>query len=151
MSLYFRCATPLLGRGIGPVAALMMAATILLFCDSGLAADTNAPAALPRWLVQPMSLEEAIRIALLQNSAILKGKSDVEAAYGLVIQTRAIALPKVRGTSSYDHNEAVERFTFGARVGINPPKDEWVGNLRIVQTVYEGGRIRSALRTATSA
>lgn len=109
---------------------------------------TNAPA----WLTRPLSMEDAINLALQQNSAILKGKADLEAAHGIVVQTRAIALPKVRGASGYVFDDAVEKFPFAApglpSNAINPGANRWSGNIRLEQTIYEGGRIRSALRTA---
>jgi len=116
-------------------------------------AQTNAPAAIAGWLSQPMSLADALSIALLRNSSILKARSDLEAARGTAIQTRAVALPKLRGSSGYTHTEAVEEFPFtnsltGTGTRISPPKDEWSGDIRIVQPIYEGGAIRSALRTA---
>src|SRR5947209_11496179 len=129
-------------------AILTLALAVALSTELVLAADTNAPAAPPSWLTQPMSMADAIGMALLQNSAIRRGQSDLEAAYGISIQTRAITLPKLRGTSTYDHTEAVEKFPFPTSHLIDPPRDEWSGSLRIVQTIYEGGRLRSALRTA---
>ncbi len=106
---------------------------------------TNGPAAPPSWLTQPLSLPDALTLALQRNSAILKGQSDLKVAHGIAIQNRAIALPKVRALGSYDHNEAVEVSPFSI---INPPRDEWSGNVRIEQSVYEGGRITSGIRTA---
>ena len=53
------------------------------------AAETNAPA----WLSRPLSQADCINIALAQNANILKAKSDLEATAGVVIQTRAVALP----------------------------------------------------------
>src|SRR6187551_3411999 len=50
----------------------------------GRAAETNTAA----WLQQPLSIANCIDLALRQNSTILKGKSDLEAAYGVVVQTR---------------------------------------------------------------
>ena len=41
-------------------------------------------------------LVDAVNIALQQNANILKGKSDLEAAYGVVIQTKAVALPMMK-------------------------------------------------------
>jgi TolC family type I secretion outer membrane protein len=116
-------------------------------------AETNAPAVIPGWLSQPMSLTNALTIALLRNSSIVKARSDLEAARGIAIQTRAVALPKLRGSSDYTHTEAVEEFPFtnslaGAGTRISPPRDQWSGDIRIVQPIYEGGAIRSALRTA---
>ncbi|MBI4663166.1 MAG: TolC family protein [Verrucomicrobia bacterium] len=110
--------------------------------------STNAPA----WLTQPLSLEDALQIALRQNGAILKGQADLEAAHGVVVQTRAIAIPKVRGTSGYTFDNAIEKFPFAAPGlppdAINPGENRWTGSLRIEQLIYEGGRIRSSLRTA---
>jgi outer membrane protein TolC len=56
----------------------------------------------------------------------------------------------VHGGGSYDHTEEVEEFPFPSTTHgpIPVPRDEWAGSIRIVQNVYEGGRIRSALRTA---
>src|SRR6185295_7958771 len=54
--------------------------------------STNTPA----WLNQPPSVTEALNVDLQQNSAILKGKSDLEATYGVIVQTKAIAIPKLR-------------------------------------------------------
>lgn len=126
-----------------------VALAMLLRCASCLAAvATNNAASPPPWLSEPISLSDAIRIALLQNSAILRGQSDLEATYGVVVQTKAIALPKLRGSSTYDHTEGVEEFPFPSTHEIRPPRDEWSGSIRIVQTIYQGGRIRSALRTA---
>src|SRR4029077_1533359 len=55
---------------------------------------------------------------------------------------------KVRGSANYNHDEGVEQFPFGTTYRPTAPKDNWAGNMRIIQTIYEGGRIRSALRTA---
>ncbi len=116
--------------------------------DTNATTATNAITAPAVWLAQPMSLADAIRIGLMQNRDILKGQRDLEAAYGVVVQTRAIAYPKLRGSSSYQHNDAVEDFPFPTTHDIRPPRDEWSGTIRLVQTIYEGGRIRSALRSA---
>src|SRR3989442_14892052 len=126
----------------------IMAATAFLHGYVCLAAETNVLAGPPGWLTQPMSLADAVSRALQHNSAILEGSSDLEAAHGLVVQTRAIAMPKLRGTSGYTHNEAVETFSFSGAEIFVPLKDEWAGNIRVVQSIYEGGRIRSALRSA---
>ena len=76
-----------------------LVAMALLDAFVGLAAETNAPAPPPGWLTQPVSLVDALSRALRSNSDILKGRSDLEAAHGLVVQTRAIAMPKLRGMS----------------------------------------------------
>lgn len=124
--------------------ALSLTGTCPLF-SAEVFSQTNAPADPPSWLTQPLSLADTLTIALQRNSAILKGQSDLKAAHGIAVQNRAIALPKVRALGNYAHNEAVEVSPFSI---INPPRDEWSGNVRIEQSIYEGGRILSGIRTA---
>lgn len=126
------------------------------------AAATNGPAgpAAPSnsRLLRPLSLADALDTALQQNSTILKSQADIEAAYGVVVQTRAIALPKLRVTSEYQANEAssVDRFRVKGSSLTNSlfanafefADQRWSANVRVVQSVYEGGRITSALRAA---
>src|SRR5262249_10126367 len=57
-------------------------------------------------------------------------------------------LPRLAGASEYNHNELQETLRLGSTNGIIPPKDEWSGNIRLVQTIYEGGRLRASLRAA---
>src|SRR5882724_7014650 len=112
------------------------------------AAETSNAA--PDLLARPLALGECIDLALKQNSAILKGQSDLEAAYGVVVQTRAIAIPKLRATGNYEFNNALESLQ------LPPPapaitfqqEQSWSAGLRVVQSIYEGGRIRSSLKTA---
>jgi outer membrane protein len=133
--------SPNLALGLG------MAALVVGISTTG----ANAPA----WLEQPLSLVESLDLALQNNSRILKAESDLEAAYGLVVQTRAIAIPKVRASGFYEKTDP------GAVETIPPIRGEfpmifpdirgdqrWAADIRVVQSVYEGGRIASALRTA---
>jgi outer membrane protein len=113
---------------------------------------TNAPAP---WLQQPISMKDCVDIALQNNSTILKGRSDLEAAYGVVVQTRAIAIPKVRSDANYQKTQAsgVETFPAVPSNIVSPfphvrGDQRWDADIRLVQSIYEGGRITSALRTA---
>jgi outer membrane protein TolC len=114
------------------------------------AAEANPPASAPEWLTRPLSVAEAVDVALRQNSSILRGKADLEAAYGVVVQTRAIVLPKLRATSGYTFDDAIEKLNIPGftGVGINPSENKWTANIGVVQSIYQGGRITSALRTA---
>ena len=108
---------------------------------------TNAPA----WISEPLSLAEAVNLALKQNGAILRGKAELEATYGVVVQTRAVALPNVRLTGNFTANDpnAVETFpSIGGPFTVNTPDQNWSSNIRILQSIYEGGRINSSLRAA---
>src|SRR6266511_361038 len=97
--------------GAGRQARLTGWADIMMLSSSLPAvAETNAATVIPGWLTQPMSLTDALTIALLRNSSIVRARSDLEAARGIAIRTRAVALPKLRGSSDYTHTEAVEEF-----------------------------------------
>ena len=143
----------------------LLAAGVIVLALAGMAAHgaetnalqsaefTNAAAR----LLRPLSLAEALDIALQQNSSVRKSRADLEATHGVVIQTRAIALPKVGITSSYSANEesAIDRFrprTNNPAFDFNRLFDfadqRWSADIRVTQSIYEGGRINSALRTA---
>ncbi|MEY4916304.1 MAG: hypothetical protein RL616_217 [Verrucomicrobiota bacterium] len=114
--------------------------TVLIFlaATAGRAADTN-------WLTRPLSLADALNTALTQNAAILKAKNDLEISHGLVIQTRAVALPHLTASGQYKANQSslVENFgTFGQ------PVRNWNAGIQIVQTIYDGGRNIAAIRAA---
>ncbi|PYI85906.1 MAG: TolC family protein [Verrucomicrobia bacterium] len=126
--------------------SLFVAAFLLAASAASGAAETNRVTSATNWLTRALSLDDCMDLALKQNSAILKGKSDLEAAYGVVVQTRAIAIPKLRATGDYSATDATEKFP-GADFTINRDQN-WSANVRVVQSIYEGGRIRSALRTA---
>jgi outer membrane protein len=116
-------------------------------------AHINAPPstnAIP-WGNKELSLADCLNVALDHNSAILKSRADLEAAYGIMVQTRAIFIPKVRAKSSYQvlDQGAVEKLPIPAGLfDINYPDQQWSGNIQLVQSIYEGGRMTSAARTA---
>ncbi len=113
--------------------------------------NTNQP---PAWLTQPMSLADAMNVALKQNGAILKGKSDLEAQYGVVTQTRAVALPRLAANGNYTYTKEVQTFPSFPATPTFPsfnvafPNQTWNMNIQLTQTIYQGGQIRSALRSA---
>lgn len=108
------------------------------------AADTNAPA----WVTRPLSLVDCLNLALSQNATILKAKSDLQANYGIVIQTRAVALPQVIASGQYKRTErsAIENFPVPGIPQL--PDQNWNAGVQIVQSIYEGGRMAAALRAA---
>lgn len=132
-----------------PVAALLP----LLAVAADQPAVTNAPPAKAitavSWPTTPLSLQDAVDVALRQNSAVLKSQSDLEAAYGVVVQTRAIQLPRVGFTGNHTLTDqgAIEQFPFAG--GIRTPDQAWGVRVQITQSIYEGGKIASALRTAS--
>jgi outer membrane protein len=98
-------------------------------------------------LREPLSLGQALNIASEQNALILAAKSDVEARYGIAVQVRSIVLPKALSEVAYQAVqdsliEANEDSTVGPIVN----NQAWSADVRVVQSIYEGGRMLSALR-----
>jgi outer membrane protein len=115
---------------------------------TGQDAHPTQPRSSEGFLTQPLSLADAVNLALTQNPNIRRAQKDLEASQGVVIQTRAIAVPKVRITGSYDAKDEgdVDRivstnFTFGS-------DQTWQTQIRVIQSLYEGGKIASSLRVA---
>jgi outer membrane protein TolC len=107
----------------------------------------NTNTSLPGWITRPLSLTDCLNIALSQNATILKAKSDLEASQGVVVQTRAVALPQVQATGQYKDTDpnAIESFPGGAM----QPHQNWNAGVQIVQSIYEGGKMVAALRAAS--
>lgn len=104
---------------------------------------TNVPA----WISQPLSLMDAVNIALRQNATILEAKNDLEASHGVVVQTRAIVLPHLTATGQYKNSDPRSIEGFGP---YSVPDQNWNTGLQIVQNIYEGGQLRAAIKAATA-
>ncbi len=113
------------------------------FALAAAAADTNAPA----WLTRPLSLADALNTALEQNATIREAKNDLEASHGLVVQTRAVALPQVKATGQYQDEELTLLQEFPG-FGFPIPHQSWNAGIQVVQSVYMGGRMVAAFRAA---
>ena len=139
---------------LGGATALLL---VLLWLAGSAAAGQDALSSPPhQFITQPLSLADALDLALQQNPNILRAKKDLEAAQGVIIQTRAVALPKVGVTGSFNALQPtdVDTFSFptnlpglpgGFRFGVD---ENWTSQIRLVQSIYEGGRLLSALRVA---
>ena len=118
---------------------------------AGQPAFTNAPATkatnLVVWPTAPLSLKDAVEVAQRQNSAVQKSQADLAVAYGIVVQTRAIQLPRLGATANHTLTDlnAIEQFPGGA---FRAPDQSWLVRVQLTQSIYEGGRIQSAKRTA---
>lgn len=99
---------------------------------------------IPAWLTQPMAMTDAVNLALNQNGTILRGKSDLEASYGVVIQTKAVSKPTLKVSGNYQYSNETEQPPFPAPV----PEHNWTATIQLVQSIYEGGRIQASLRSA---
>src|SRR5579859_6659933 len=123
---------------------LMMAAGLALGSGNlfGDTVITNA------WLTQPLSLVNCLNIAAQQNATILRAKSDLEASYGVVVQTRAVALPHVTASGQYKKTDPHDIEGFGGPGAILPPDQNWNSGIQILQDIYDGGKMIVALRAA---
>jgi outer membrane protein TolC len=106
----------------------------------------NTNISLPGWITRPLSLADCLNIALQQNATILKAKNDLDAQYGLVVQTRAVVLPQLQATGQYKDTDrsAIENFPNAP----STPDQNWNAGLQIVQSIYQGGKLMAAVRTA---
>ena len=118
-------------------------------------------------LRRPVSKLEALNIAIARNGTILQAKKDVEAAMGIAIQTKAIVYPHVGEQAQYvARNDSLIEQNENRRLGITLdlpqpigtvtetltlPKvnnQSWSSDIVVTQSIYEGGRILSAVRSA---
>jgi outer membrane protein TolC len=106
---------------------------------------------LPGWITRPLSLTDCLNIALQQNATILKAGNDLDAQYGVVVQTRAVALPQVQATGQYKDTDphAIESLSDPGVFSFTPPHQNWNSGIQIVQSIYEGGKMVAALRAAS--
>ncbi len=93
-----------------------------------------------------MSLIDCLNLALQQNATILKAKNDLEASYGVVVETRAVALPQLVASGQYKDTDrnSIENFP-GAP---STPNQNWNAGVQIVQSIYQGGKLMAAVRAA---
>jgi outer membrane protein len=97
---------------------------------------------------QPLSLADAVNLALTRNANILRSQKDLEVAQGVVIQTRAVAIPKLNLSGSFSAAQPSDVDTVNSPTFTFGPTENWVTQVKLVQSLYEGGRILSALRVA---
>lgn len=132
------------------VAAVAQGLAVLCF---GLAAGSTSAAPPPgtnTFITQPLSLTDAVNVALGQNPNILRAQKDLEATEGVVAQTKAIAVPQVLANGSYSavaesDTDIIAVPGFGFNFG---NAQNWVAQIKVVQSLYEGGRILSSFRVA---
>src|SRR5277367_2055974 len=116
---------------------------LLNIYTNSIAQNTNSA---PDWLTRPLALADCLNIALAQNATILKAKNDLEAQYGVVVQTRAIALPQLTANGQYKDTDrnAIENFPNSP----SSPNQNWNAGVQLVQSIYQGGKLMAAIRAA---
>jgi outer membrane protein TolC len=122
----------------------------ILFLAASARAQTNQTGA-DNLFSRPLSRAEAVTIALRQNSAILKGQADLRASYGIEVQLRAIALPQLSAGGGYNYQQPslIETFPLPtSNYTLQFPNQNWNADIKVQQSIYAGGRINSAFRSA---
>ena len=135
------------------------------------AVSSNSPALITATngasrLLRPLSVADALDLALQQNGAVRKSAAQLEATHGVIVQTRAIAWPRLAISGNYTANEdsSTDRLRVKSYTPVVTPgggsnvvksddsleyaNQRWSADIRLTQSIYEGGRITSALRTA---
>src|SRR5882724_926271 len=125
---------------------IILPLALLYFAANWNAAAQNADTNSPAWISQPLSLVQCLNLAFQQNASILKAKNDLEAAHGVVVQTRAVALPHLTATGQYKYTDPKAIETFPSSPG--SPNQNWNAGVQIVQSIYEGGKMIAALKAA---
>lgn len=115
----------------------------------------GSPAAPEPILTAPLSLPDAVNLAFSRNATVLRARKDLESTEGLIVQTRAIAVPKlvVSGNFKAVQPSDIDIVSFpagsGLPTGLTFGVDKtWATGVELVQSLYEGGRIASSFRTA---
>jgi outer membrane protein TolC len=126
---------------------LFFAAVLLCSVSDGRVFAQTTNTDLPGWMSRPLSMLDALNVALQQNAAILKAQNDLQASYGIVVQTRAIALPQLTASGQYKYTQpsAIETIPIPGFVNAN---EGWNAGFQLVQSIYDGGRLTSAFRAA---
>ena len=137
-------------RSMGVLTAIVFAGAAPVFAQtnySPLPVSTNSTGStnVPGWITQPLSMVDALNLTLKQNSTLQKARADLESSRGLVIQTRAVALPTVAAAGTYTREDKGLSQSFGSNA---IPSESWETSIKITQTIYQGGRTLSAVRAA---
>jgi outer membrane protein len=118
----------------------ILISTFLMAASAALAAGgeyTNT-ADLP----SPLDLRGAIGYALDHNYSILQAREAIRLQEGLVVQIKSQAVPNVGATGQYQRNAAAISQTFPASNSL------WGVALKATQTLYAGGGVQSAIKSA---
>jgi outer membrane protein len=99
------------------------------------------------WLSHPLTLKECIDLALQNNGEIVRAKQELEANYGISMQVRSIALPQVKVSGDYVGYDA--KNVEALELPIPAATHRWSGSVRLIQSIYEGGRIVSSVKAAS--
>ena len=118
--------------------------------------------AVPVWAQEPLSLHEAVRLALDENKALAATAAAVEASAARIDQARSGRLPKLNYSESYarsdnpvfvfsslltQHQFGLQNFNIGP---LNRPDslNNFQSQLTVDQVLYDAGQTRNAVQSA---
>jgi outer membrane protein len=129
-----------MNRFLFPILALALLATSL----PTPAADKKAAAG-ESVLPHSMTLDECIRLALVQNPQILKARQQIEQTHGLIIEVRAQAIPQFGILSGYNQ-QSTELLENTGQPG--QQDKTWNVSFQATQLIYSGGQVGAAIKIA---
>jgi len=118
----------------------MQKLVLLLLALSPLAvfAADPAPASLP----DPLDLNGAITYALGHNYVILQAREQIRQQDGIILQVQAPGIPNISGNAGYQRNQSTVSETFPET------NSQWQAQIKATQTLFAGGGIHAAVRSA---
>ena len=117
---------------------------------------------MPLWAQDPLSLRDAVRLAIRENKAIAGTTAGARASEARITQARAGMLPKVNYSESFarsnnpvfvfsslltQHQFGVENFAIGP---LNRPDflNNFQSQVTVDQPIYDAGQTRNAVKSA---
>ena len=127
---------------------MALLATLILISAFAPTALAQVDSITTNLLAKPLSLAEAVEIARRQNSAILQARADLRISEGVIAQTRATVLPKVGANGNYTAHDPASLESFPGPPGFatTQPGQTWQSQIQVTQSIYEGGRLKAAIR-----
>ncbi|HEU5162771.1 MAG TPA: TolC family protein [Thermoanaerobaculia bacterium] len=120
----------------------------LVFASFAIAQDAPAVPEANAIAADGLTLGEAIRIALANNPAAERSRSEVDFAELEVRRARSSIFPQIKVDGRYTRNDRDVTLDFdGTEVSIMPA-DDWSTSIRLSQPVFAGGRELKAIRQA---
>ena len=127
---------------------LLISMLLLVFASLAIAQEAKAVPDANALAADGLTLGEAIRIALANNPAAERSRSEVDFAELEVRRARSSIFPQIKVDGRYTRNDRDVTLDFdGTEVSIMPA-DDWSTSIRLSQPVFAGGRELKAIRQA---
>lgn len=100
------------------------------------------------WAESPLSIDQAVNLALKHNASVLAAHSEVSAARAAIGVAKSAQYPDLMGQSVYTHITDVPSFSFGGQTIALAAEDEVLSTVTLRQSIYTGGRISGGISQA---